>query len=117
MAVEQLGFFIDEDLPPAIAEILRAHGIRATSVVQEGRQGLSDEEHLRFAAARNLVVVTANVVDYVALARQWAASAREHAGLVLVLTKRFPRREAVPIARALQALARQETPAQMRNSA
>jgi hypothetical protein len=117
MAAAQLGFFIDKDLPPAIAKILRAHGLTATSVVDEGRQGLSDEEHLRFATAQNLVLVTANIADYRELARQWAASGREHTGLVFVLTKRFPRREAAAIARALRVLVGQETPVQMRNSA
>jgi predicted nuclease of predicted toxin-antitoxin system len=114
---EELGFFIDEGLPPAIADILRARGLQALSVVGEARQGLADEEQLHFAAIHNLVLVTANIADYVELARQWAASGREHVGLVFILTKRFPRRDAAAIARALQALAAQETLAQMRNNA
>jgi predicted nuclease of predicted toxin-antitoxin system len=115
--VERLGFFIDEDLPPAIAEILQTAGISATSVVHEKRQGLSDEEQLRYAASRQLVLVTANVADYVELSRQWASRGREHAGLVLVSTKRFPRRDARAIARALRVLAARETVSQLRNSA
>ena len=114
---EGLGFFIDEDLPPAIADILRARGLQALSVIGEARQGLADEEQLHFATTHHLVLVTANIADYVELARQWAANGREHPGLVFVLTKRFPRRDAGAIARALQALATQETPAQMHNSA
>jgi len=116
-AANEWGFFIDEDLPPAIADRLRAHGLRATSVVGEGRQGLSDEEQLRFAAASNLILVTANIADYAELARQWAARSEAHAGMVFVLTKRFPRRDATAIARALRALAARETPTQMRQSA
>jgi uncharacterized protein DUF5615 len=114
---EELGFFIDEDLPPAIADILRVRGLQALSVVGEARQGLADEEQLHFATTHNLVLVTANIADYTELARQWMASGREHAGLVFVLVKRFPRREAGAITRALQALAAQETRAQMHNSA
>lgn len=117
MKAERLGFFIDEDLPPAIAEILRTAGISATSVVHEKRQGLSDAEHLRYAASQQLVLVTANIADYVELARQWAARGDEHAGLVLVSTKRFPRRDARALARALRRLAARETVSQMRNSA
>ena len=117
MEVERLGFFIDEDLPPAIAEILQTAGITATSVIHEKRQGLSDAEQLRYAASRQLVLVTANIADYVELARQWAARGHEHAGLVLVSTKRFPRRNARAIARALRLLAARETASQMRNSA
>ena len=115
--VKRLGFFIDEDLPPAIATILRTAGISATSVVHEKRQGLSDEEQLHYAASRQLVLVTANIADYVELARQWAARGDEHAGLVLVSTKRFRRRDARVIARALRLLAARETVSQMRNSA
>ena len=117
MEAGQVGFFIDEDLPPAIAEILHSYSIRATSVVGEGRQGLTDEEQLHFAATQNLVLVSANIADYAELARQWAASGREHAGVVFVLTKRFRRRNAAAIARALRTLAEEEPPAQMRNSA
>jgi len=115
--VKRLGFFIDEDLPPVTAEILRTAGITTTSVMYEKRQGLSDEEQLHYAASRQLVLVTANIADYVELARQWAARGHEHAGLVLVSTKRFPRREARVIARALRLLAARETVSQMRNSA
>jgi predicted nuclease of predicted toxin-antitoxin system len=115
--VERLGFFIDEDLPPIIAEILRTASITATSVVREKRQGFSDEEQLRYAVRRQLVLVTANIADYVELARQWAARGDEHMGLVLVSTKRFPRREAKLIARALRLLAARETASQMRTSA
>jgi hypothetical protein len=114
---ERLGFFIDENLPPAIAEIMRTVGIPATAVVDEKRQGLSDEEQLRYAASWQLALVTANVADYVELARQWAAQGHEHAGLVLVSTKRFPRRDTRAIARALRLLAARETVSQMRNSA
>jgi predicted nuclease of predicted toxin-antitoxin system len=114
---KRLGFFIDEDLPPAIAEILRMANIPASSVVHEKRQGLSDEEQLAYAARRQLILVTANIADYVELARQWAARGHEHAGLVLVSTKRFPRRDARAIARALRLLAARETAPQMRNSA
>jgi predicted nuclease of predicted toxin-antitoxin system len=114
---ERLGFFIDEDLPPAIADILRTAGIPATSVVHEQRQDLSDAEQLRYAASQQLVLVTANIADYVELARQWAARGDEHAGLVLVSTKRFPRRDARAIARAIRLLAARETVLQMRNSA
>ena len=117
MEAERLGFFIDEDLPPTIAEILRTAGITVTSVMHEKRQGLSDEEQLRYAASRQLVLVTANIADYVELARQWAARGHGHAGLVLVSTKRFPRREARMIARALRLLTARATVSQMRNSA
>jgi predicted nuclease of predicted toxin-antitoxin system len=117
MAEDRLGFFIDEDLPPSIAEMLRAKGIRATSVVAEKRQGLSDEEQLRFATAHNFVVVTANVADYLELARQWMARGMNHLGIVFATTKQFPRRNAAAIARALRTFAREETPGQMRNSA
>jgi hypothetical protein len=37
--------------------------------VHEKRQGLSDEEQLSYAARWQLILVTANIVDYVELAR------------------------------------------------
>lgn len=114
---EPIGFFIDEDLPHRIAEMLRSRGITATSVLDERREGLADEEQLRFAAAHNLVLVTANVADYVELARQWAAAGRDHPGLVFIMPQRFPRRNAAAIAQALNSLAQKGTPLQMRNSA
>jgi hypothetical protein len=51
---------------------------------------MPDEEVLAHAATQALVLVTANVADFAAIATAWRAAGREHAGLVYVTNRAFP---------------------------
>jgi predicted nuclease of predicted toxin-antitoxin system len=81
--VEPLRFFLDEDVDPLAARLLRDRGLDAVCPSEIGRRGVTDEEHLRFATAEGRVLVTFNVRDFVILARRFAAEGREHAGIVV----------------------------------
>ena len=53
-------FFLDEDLSPRIATIAREQGLDVLSTHESGRNGLDDEEQLRFAAQEGRILVTCN---------------------------------------------------------
>lgn len=76
--------YLDEDLSPAIAELLRRYGIDATSAQEVGNVQLDDRAQLTYATREGRAIVTANVVDFVELAHEAVASNTEHAGIVLV---------------------------------
>jgi hypothetical protein len=81
---------LDEMLSGAIAEQLRARDINAVAVAADSTLiGKADEDLLAQAATQQCVLVTANVADFVAIAADWHAAGRAHAGLVYVTTRSF----------------------------
>lgn len=77
----------------AVAEGLRAQGVEAASSHEVGNDGLTDEEQLSYAATRGWVLVSYNRNDFLALAARWFAEGKPFAGVILLLERRFPRRE------------------------
>lgn len=76
--------YLDEGLSPRIADLLRRRGIDAVSALEARNTQLNDRAQLAWATRDGRAIVTANVVDFVALARDAVASNAEHAGIILV---------------------------------
>ena len=76
--------YLDEDLSPVIAGLLRKHGIDATTAQDAGNVQLDDRAQLAHAAREGRAIVTANVIDFIELAHKAVATNTEHAGIVLV---------------------------------
>ena len=76
--------YLDEDLSPAIAAILRKDGVDAVSAHEVGNVQLDDRAQLAWATGQGRAIVTANVKDFVRLAHEAVATNTEHAGIVLI---------------------------------
>ena len=77
---------LDEMYPRRLAEELRAEGHDVVAVVElPDLVGREDAEVARWAREHGCVVVTENVVDYAPM------DVDEHAGLLLVNARRWPR--------------------------
>jgi hypothetical protein len=76
--------YLDEDLSPSIALILRQRGLDAASAHEVGNTQLEDRAQLAYATREGRAIVTANVIDFLRLAREAVATNTEHAGIVLV---------------------------------
>jgi len=76
--------YLDEDLSPNIAELLRQRGIDATSAQEIGNTQLDDRAQLAYATREGRAIITANVVDFIELAREAVATNTQHGGIVLV---------------------------------
>jgi predicted nuclease of predicted toxin-antitoxin system len=83
------GVLLDEMYPPSLAQRLRDHGHDVVAVldVEVGLASRSDDDVLAWAARNDRCVVTENVSDFARLATLGV----EHAGIVFVSAKRFPR--------------------------
>ncbi len=79
--------YLDENLSPRIAELLRARGLDATSAHQAGNTQLTDAAQLRHATDQGRAIVTCDVTDFVALATEMIAANVDHAGIVLVSSR------------------------------
>ena len=53
-----LSFYFDEHIPRRVKQEFSKRGITCELAVDAGNEGKPDEEHLAFASARSLVVVT-----------------------------------------------------------
>lgn len=98
--------YLDEDLSPVIARILRKRGVDVQSAHEVGMIGASDDEQLDYAAREGRAVVTRNARDFRRVAHQRIREQRPHAG-VIVCSPRIRGSEVHRIAKALEALARQ----------
>jgi predicted nuclease of predicted toxin-antitoxin system len=90
-----MGFLLDEDVNPAVAEIGRGLGLDVLSVHEIGRRGFQDEDQLRFSASQQRVFVTRNRDDFLRLTLIFFQAQEPHAGLLIVphsLPNRLPER-------------------------
>jgi uncharacterized protein with PIN domain len=76
--------YLDEDLSPRVAELLRQRGFDAVSAHEAGHAGDRDPEQLRFATREGRCLVTRNVADFVEIVRDLVNRQESHAGIILV---------------------------------
>ena len=76
--------YLDENLSPEIARLLRASGIDAVSAHEVRRHQVTDRAQLALATADGRAVVTRDVADFLMLSRQAIAANTEHAGIIVV---------------------------------
>jgi predicted nuclease of predicted toxin-antitoxin system len=75
--------YTDEDVLPSLASALRQRGYVAESAHESGMLGRSDIDQLSYASEHGMAILTFNVADFAALAADWFAQGREHAGIIL----------------------------------
>lgn len=76
--------YLDEDLSPRVAELLRQRGLDAVSAHEAGHAGRLDLEQLRVATREERCLVTRNVADFVEIVRDLVNRQESHAGIVLI---------------------------------
>ena len=75
--------FLDEDVRPLLAVVLRQRGYNAVHVSEVDRAGKSDPEQLSYAVRQERAMFTHNVRDYLLLDRKYRAQGKEHHGIIV----------------------------------
>ena len=94
-------YYIDEDLNPKIADILKREGIDALSSRKAGMLQASDLEQLKYASSEKRCMVTRNRNDFIRLTVQFFNENRPHYG-VLIIPHSYPGDRLNHIAKALK---------------
>jgi len=76
---------MDADLVAA----LRTRDFSVTTAFEEGMIERDDDEHLRFASARGLVLFSFNVRDFFRLHTQYLSHGMTHSGIILGQQQQF----------------------------
>ena len=101
------GVLLDADVPPAVAAGLlqRGHDVVAASGTA-ALEALEDGQLLRVAARQRRVFVTFNIADFAEVARVFARTREDHAGIILIHSRSYRRTDIGAIVRALDNLLR-----------
>jgi predicted nuclease of predicted toxin-antitoxin system len=78
--MEKIKIYLDEDVRPLLAEILRDRGYDVISCVEKKIFGLSDEEQLKTAINDGRAFLTHNIKDFVQLHKKLKG---KHFGIIL----------------------------------
>lgn len=80
MAKKDIRLYLDEDVRPMLAEILRMRGYDAVSCIEMGKTGATDEEQMIAAIREKRSILTHNIRDFVKLHSKFKG---EHFGIIL----------------------------------
>jgi predicted nuclease of predicted toxin-antitoxin system len=94
-------YYLDEDLSPKVAEILRKDGIDAVSAHEVGMLQESDFTQLKYASSHKRCMVTKNRNDFIKLSVLFFNENRPHCG-VLIVPASYPGDKFNHIAKALK---------------
>jgi len=78
-----LRLYLDEDLSPRMARMLRRRGIDAVSAHEVGNLQLSDREQLAYASREGRCLVTRNARHFMLLSQEAIRRQEPHAGIIL----------------------------------
>ncbi len=81
--------YLDEDVSPRVAQMLRKRSVDAVSAHECGALGFSDSEQLRRASTDGRCLVTRNRDDFIRATLDAFAHRETHCG-VLILTRNLP---------------------------
>ncbi len=76
--------YLDENLSPRLAKMLRARGLDAVSAYEVGQTQLEDRAQLAYATAAGRALVTCDVADFIELAAEGMRANTAHAGIILI---------------------------------
>ena len=92
--------YLDEDVLPELARVLRSAGHDAVSAHEVGALGLTDEEQLIRATAQGRALLSFNFRHFIRIAQELYEAGGHHAGIV-VSYRQYRRRELRDLRRAV----------------
>ncbi|ODS33256.1 MAG: hypothetical protein SCARUB_01647 [Candidatus Scalindua rubra] len=77
-------YYLDEDISPKIADILKSYKIDAKSTHEAGMIQATDVEQLEYASSEGRCIVTRNRNDFIRLTIKFFNENRPHHGVLII---------------------------------
>lgn len=74
------------------AEMLQAADVEASTVIELGLAGSSDQDVFAAAVAQGRALLTENVADFTRISAEHLTAGQRHCGVLIALSSRFSRR-------------------------
>jgi predicted nuclease of predicted toxin-antitoxin system len=78
----QLSVYLDEDVSPVYAVVLKQHGLLVTDAAERDKKGESDVAQLAYCIENGALLITHNIKDFTELAKLLYLSGGHHPGIV-----------------------------------
>lgn len=75
--------YLDEDITPLLARLLREHGHDVISCRDVGATGLTDEDQLAQATELGRAILSSNYADFIRISLECARDGRSHRGIIV----------------------------------
>lgn len=79
--------YLDEDVSALLLKRLRSRGFIATSALEAGLLGSSDEIQLAYAISQQRTLISHNRIHFEALANAYFADGRKHYGIIIAVRR------------------------------
>jgi len=100
--------YLDQNIDPALAHVLRSKGFDVLSTYESGLAGREDEEQLEYAISQKRALLTFNAKDFAPLAEIFYEQEKEHFGIILSAQYGVPFKELVHLTSNLLQKTQQE---------
>jgi hypothetical protein len=80
--------YLDADVDPLIAKLVRHHGFRAVTAGEVHRLKDEDPDQLSFASAKGWTILTHNRGDFEALGQEYFKTGRRHPGIIIAVRRK-----------------------------
>ena len=107
--------YLNEDIPPDLAKLLRERGFDIISTYEVGVGGKSDEEQIEFASREGRVILSCNFHDFLKLAKEWFVAGKAHYGIIISYHQ-YSRKDLGKLLQAIIELLNNITPEEIYNT-
>ena len=79
----KIRLYLDEDVHPDIAPVLRGMGFDVVTTIERGNKGATDRVQIEYAISEHRTILTFNVKDFVGLYNLLYGERKTHAGIIV----------------------------------
>lgn len=79
--------YLDEDVNPLVAGLVRVRGFAVQTTQEAGRRRTGDAAQLAYAVSQQRAVLTHNRDHFAALAQEYFATGRKHYGIIIAVRR------------------------------
>ena len=109
-----IALYLDENVPPLLANLLREERWDVVSAHEVGMVGKGDEEQLRYAASSGRAILTFDQKHFRPMYDEWWFAGRTHSGIIL--SREFKMDEIAELLRLIRNLMALVRPEELQNS-